>query len=131
MPPSKVDKYWYETGLLILTRSPIWHQEGIKDVRASNNRLFLPSSEEGPLEFSVKPHKAKKSIFVAFLPAIFDAKNRYYNSMSAWAALNFKEENSHEYSFMGSANNEKVDFTDMHGTLKSLNYDLSKNAKIM
>jgi hypothetical protein len=129
-PSSDINKYLHETGLLVIARSPMWRYDKDTQVKATNNRLFLPSSENFPLNFYVKPHKANKNIYVGFRPALFDPKTGQYNSMGTWSALNFDRVNSHEYSFKGSANNKKADFTDMQGTLKSLNYNLDGHLEI-
>jgi hypothetical protein len=61
---------------------------------------------------------------------LFDPKTGQYNSMGTWSALNFERMSIREYSFQGSANNEKANFTDIQGTLKSLNYDLDGHIEI-
>jgi hypothetical protein len=119
----KENKHPYEQGLVILSRSPIWLDS---KTRANNNRIFLPNSEILPSSLIIKPHKAKKRIDFAIYPTKYDSESKHFNTDSAFASLDFILQDDGTYNFIGSANSEYPDFTDLLGTLKSSNYDLSK-----
>jgi hypothetical protein len=88
-PPSDVNKYWHESGILVIGITPLWHSD--TKTKARNNRIFLPSSEQHPLRFHVKPHKVQKNIYVGFIPILFVPATGHYNPMGIWSALNFKK----------------------------------------
>jgi hypothetical protein len=121
---SSIEKeYPYEIGLVVSSRSPLWLDS---KTRANENRIFLPNSETFPLPLIIKPHKAKKKIDFSVYPARYHAESKQFDIDSTFASLDFMLQDDGSYNFVGSANDQYPDFTDLLGTFKSSNYDLSK-----